>query len=59
MVLWYCMVMSCIDTAEVILSDWRDTGTGMSKHLKKQEGLSWTAEDTRASDEARNENILY
>ena len=34
MVLWYCMVMSCIDTAEVILSDWSDTGDGTTEIWK-------------------------
>ena len=27
--------MSCIDTVEVILSDWRDTGAGTIENLKK------------------------
>ena len=28
------MVLSCINTLEVILSDWRDTGAGPSKNTK-------------------------
>ena len=34
MVLLYCMVLSCIDTAEVILSDWSDTGDGTTEIWK-------------------------
>ena len=30
----YCMVLSCIDTIEMILSDWRNIGTEPSENLK-------------------------
>ena len=30
---WYCMVLSCIDTIELILSDWRDTCAGPTEYL--------------------------
>ena len=46
------MVLSCIDTVEVILSDWRDTQTGTTGNLKKKV----TAIDYRASDEAYKES---
>ena len=31
---WYCMKLSCVDTKVVIMSDWRDTGSGPSENLK-------------------------
>ena len=33
--MWYRMVLSCINTFEVILSDGRDTGAGPSENLEK------------------------
>ena len=33
---WYFMVLICIDTVELILSDWSDTGAGTNEKVKKQ-----------------------
>ena len=33
-ILSYFMDLSCIDTIEVILSDWRDTDAGTTENLK-------------------------
>ena len=49
------MVLSCIDTVEVILSDWRDAQTGTTGNLKKKV----TAIDYRASDEAYKESYTW
>ena len=34
-IMWYFFVLTCIDTIEVILSDWRDTGAETTDNLKK------------------------
>ena len=35
----YFTVLSFIDTVEVILSDWRDTGAGLTENLRKKNWL--------------------
>ena len=35
-ILSYFMNLSCIDTIEVILSDWRDTEAGTTENLKSE-----------------------
>ena len=32
--MYYDMVLICMDTVEVILSDWRDTSVGTTENLK-------------------------
>ena len=32
---WWCIVLSCIDTIEMILGDWRNTAAGPSENLKR------------------------
>ena len=33
-IVWYCMVLICLDTVIVILSDWHNTADVRSKNLK-------------------------
>ena len=58
---WYCMIfhdpVNCIDTVEVILSDWRNTGTGTTQNLKTwllSPPASWHDCTVRASCEFRD-----
>ena len=32
---WWCIVLSCIDTIEMILGDWRNTAAGPGENLKR------------------------
>ena len=59
---WYCMVLSCIDTIEFILSDWRDTCAGPTENLNKSCCCRACCRSTlltwRASDNASHISIL-